>query len=398
MRTLTVAIVLSISGLCGAQVRENAPRPAEPPAAPANLPDVTPQMVQEAIAKGVGILLAMEEGDGKGEWPYEGVYRVNRQIPVGYRVGGTGIVVEALARAPGAAEDAPRLEAIGRGVDFMCAARTDPTMSIDDYAGGYDVRAWGYIEAVRCLCVLKRLGRMPEGREEKADEAIRWYLDALHRIEIPEVGGWNYARGPKDQKAGPSPFMTARGLQALFEAKASGYEVNPEVVDRALTTLDKARSTSGSMVYSGEAGSRELRRADATPGAVGRMASAETTLVLAGRGRERDVRGAVDAFIAHWPWLEQRRQQQGTHVPPFMVAPYYFMFAHLYAAQGIEQLPAAERPELRRRVQQLLFSVREEDGSWNDRVFKRSGAYGTAMAMLTLMQPEIEPAGWEVKP
>jgi hypothetical protein len=36
-------------------------------------------------------------------------------------------------------------------------------------------------------------------------------------------------------------------------------------------------------------------------------------------------------------------------------------------------------------VNGLLFSVRGEDGGWNDRVFERSKAYGTAMAMLALL-------------
>jgi hypothetical protein len=40
--------------------------------------------------------------------------------------------------------------------------------------------------------------------------------------------------------------------------------------------------------------------------------------------------------------------------------------------------------------------VREKDGGWNDRVFPRSEAFGTAMTMLALSEPERErPAGWK---
>jgi hypothetical protein len=70
-----------------------------------------------------------------------------------------------------------------------------------------------------------------------------------------------------------------------------------------------------------------------------------------------------------------------------MVAPYYFMFAHRYAAQAIEMLPGPERAEYRRRVNNLLFSVRSEDGTWNDRVFPRTANYGTALAMMSMMEP-----------
>ena len=43
------------------------------------------------------------------EWPYQGVYREDRNpSPVGYRVGGTAIACLGLAAAPGLANDAPR--------------------------------------------------------------------------------------------------------------------------------------------------------------------------------------------------------------------------------------------------------------------------------------------------
>src|SRR5262245_57522525 len=53
------------------------PRPA-PEAAPYTAParvKVDREMKDEAIRKGVEILLKLQEGDNKAEWPYEGVYR-----------------------------------------------------------------------------------------------------------------------------------------------------------------------------------------------------------------------------------------------------------------------------------------------------------------------------------
>ncbi|MEM7516306.1 MAG: hypothetical protein AAF368_05205, partial [Planctomycetota bacterium] len=52
----------------------------------------------EAVERGCEILLERQESLAKGEkrkrtsgpeWPYEGVYRVGRKIPIGYRIGGT---------------------------------------------------------------------------------------------------------------------------------------------------------------------------------------------------------------------------------------------------------------------------------------------------------------------
>jgi len=227
-----------------------------------------------------------------------------------------------------------------------------------------------------------------------------WYLAALQRIEIPRVGGWNYARPPGAENPGaPSPFMTGPALEALFAAAAIGKPVDAQVIQRGLSVLEKSRLVTGSVVYSGEAGDRDLdRTSNATPGAVGRMNCVESVLSRAGHSSPERVRAAVDAFLVHWGWLDQRRAKNGTHVAPYNVAPYYFMFAHLYAAQSVELLPRGERAEYRRRVLQMLFVTRADDGTWNDRVFKRSAAFGTAMAMLALLEPDAAHPTWTPPP
>jgi hypothetical protein len=207
------------------------------------------------------------------------------------------------------------------------------------------------------------------------------------------VGGWNYAR---QQGAGvvspPSPFMTAPTLQALFQARDQGYAVNQSVVDRAINTLEQSRTPTGAVRYSGVNGAQS---SEPVPGAVGRMLATETTLHLAGKSSVASIRAAIDAFIVHWEWLEKRRAQNGTHLPPYNIAPYYFYYAHYYAAQAIEMLPERERTEYRRRVHDLLMKTRAEDGTWNDRVFERSSNYGTAMSIMALMMPNAPPpARW----
>ncbi len=381
-------------------------RPAPKPAGPR--PDaeaVSKEQIEQAVRDGVAHLIkiqsTMERGEDAAtrEWPYEGVYRVAGQIPEGYRVGGTAICALALIDAPGYADDAPRKEAVAKATAFICDGTKISLLSPETYDGGYDVRQWAYIYSIQYLSTMKGSVGFPAGQEAACEAAIKWYLNALQTTEIPKEGGWNYARrGPKADPSAPSSFMTGTALQALFEAKKQGYDVDPGVVDRALAFLEKTRYASGAVAYSGTSGER-FGTGSATPGAVGRMLVVESTLVLAGRGEVAKVRGALDAFIVHWDWLKVRKQQPGTHVAPFGVAPYYFMFAHRYAAQAIELLPAAERPEYRRRVNNLLFSVREEeDGSWNDRVFARSSGYGTAMAMLGMLDSTTTPpARWEAK-
>lgn len=350
-------------------------------------PDYSPM-----LTRGVEIILAGQEGETHAEWPYEGVYRVNRQIPIGYRIGGTALCATALVRVPGYDADAARKDAVHRAIEFIIAGCAHPFMN-PVYDGGYDVRGWGYTCGLAFLLELKSRQALPADLAEEVERTIRWQIDAICSTEISRVGGWNYARQVgRDAVSPPSPFMTAPTLLALFEAERQGYEVDSSVVERALVTLENARTPSGSIVYSGLNGADS---SEPTPGAVGRMLSTETALMLAGKSSVAAVRGAVDAFIVHWEWLEQRRAKTGTHEPPYNIAPYYFYYAHYYAAMAVEMLPRRERAEYRRRLNDLLMKTRHGDGSWNDRVFERSANYGTAMAIMALMMPQTPPpARW----
>jgi hypothetical protein len=323
------------------------------------------------VTRGVEHILSVQEGDTKAEWPYEGVYRVQRQIPIGYRVGGTAICATALIRAPGYNEDRPRKEAVHRAIRFIIDSVPHPLMN-PDYNGGYDVRGWGYTCGLAFLLELKARNLVPTDLADGVEKAILHNIDAIQRTEITQVGGWNYARQTgRDAVSPPSPFMTGPTLQALFEAKRQGYAIDPSVVDRAIATLEQARTPSGSIRYSGVNGA----------------ASGESVA---------NVRAAVDAFIVHWEWLEKRRAQPGTHQPPYGIAPYYFYYAHYYAAQAVEMLPERERPEYRRRIADLIMKTRREDGTWNDRVFERTSNYSTAMSIMALMMPDTPTAAaWQ---
>lgn len=340
----------------------------------------------EAAMVGLGVtrLLAMQEGDAKDQWPYEGVYRVRGQIPIGYRVGGTAIGAMALLQAPGLESDPERREAILRAARFVAKAIEQPLMN-PDYAGGYDVRGWGYAYGLRFLVRLKASGLLGDDAAT-FDEAIAFYRDGLAAIEIPRVGGWNYARrGPLDRPDSAAPFMTAPVLRSLAEAKAAGFEVEDALLQRGLASLEQNRGPDGTYEYAGT-GRGRIDPAS-RPGAIGRMASGDLILVEAGRLDPASLRRALESFFAYWEELEVRRRQNGTHVAPYGVAPYYFMYAHGAVGEAIERLPNAWRPSLRKALLERLEQVRETDGSWNDRVFDRSANYGTALALEAVLAP-----------
>lgn len=413
------------STLCGASassVPVTLESPVDPPLAPVveesipgievelievpeiDAPAIESEAVEAAVAAGIRLLIERQEGPDRSEWPYQGVYRVSpgpddpealiegrgrrrTVIPIGYRVGGTSIAGRALLRDSEIETDGERRAAVDRARSFVVEATGHPSMT-PDFAGGYDVRGWGYIYGLGFLLDLRERGLVPPEAMTATEDGIRFYVKALEAIEIPEVGGWNYARrGPLDRPDSNSPFMTPPGIQALREARRQGFEIPDGIVERALSGIDFNRGEDGHIAYA----SRRQTREPATqiPGAIGRMLAVATVRSELGLADAAEVRQACTAFLNHWGELLKRKGRNGTHQAPYGVAPYYFMYAHGYAAEAIERLPEDERPIWRDRLTRLLMSVHDgEKAGWNDRVFDRSAAYGTSIAVLALTQPD----------
>lgn len=354
-------------------------------------PDELPVLdVAKASARGCELLLSLQE-DGR-KWTYEGVYSVRGGAPIGYEVGASAITCLALIETPGYSEDVGRQQALERSVGFLLEALQDPLMDAS-FEQGYDVRGWGHTYALLFLLRLDDLGFVPEGLTDRVATSTTGLIATLEKSAIPEAGGWNYSRRGRGKGA---PFMTAPTLQALFHARAKGHAINSTVVEQALAGLERARTASGGYAYSSPDESYssrsedELGMMDRRPGSVGRMVVTESTLMMAGRGRLPRLYAAIDAFFTHWDELEVRRQQPRTHIPPYGVAPYFFVYAHYYVAQAIEMLPdEMGKDEYRVRLNRILGAVREDSGGWNDRVFERSENYGTAMAIMALQMKDI---------
>jgi hypothetical protein len=315
--------------------------------------------------------VAMQEPNG--EWPYEGVYRVRGQIPIGYRVGGTAIVAGTLLHA--APEDGEARAAVQKALAYILKDLPDPLMA-PSTANVYDVRIWGQAYALEFLCQA-RAAKIVGAHAEAVDAAVRQLVDTVVAEEIPG-GGWNYASHGRH-----ASFVTAPLTQALLLARAQGEKVPDEVLERARQVLEASRTSAGAFAYSGTARGRASD--DALPGSVARSAICETTLVLLGSGSGEAIQGALDAFYKHWDELEKRRKKTGTHEGPYHIAPYYFYYGHRYAAQAIQMLPEALRPAERDRLLKTILKTRDEDGTWNDRVFPRSRNFGTAMVVLALL-------------
>jgi hypothetical protein len=338
--------------------------------------------VPALLDKAVQDLVKMQE-DG-GQWPYEGVYRVKGELPVGYRVGGTSVVGATLLHA--APKDKSVKAALDKALAFVLKELEDPLM-VPRTEEGYDVRVWGHACALEFLCYM-RAAKLTGDRGKDVDIWIKKMVDALVTEEIPG-GGWNYAT-----RRAPASFVTAPVTQALLVAQGQGEKIPAEIFERARKSLEDARYDSGGYAYSGKSKGKDDGKV--LPGSVARSAVCETTLILLGGGNVENVQKAVDAFHTHWEELEKRRQKTGTHVAPYMVAPYYFYYGHRYCAQAIQMLPEKDRTAEREKLLKLVMKVRDKDGTWNDRVFERSRNYGTAMVTLILLNDGAPlPPRWE---
>lgn len=350
--------------------------------------------VEGAIGRAVARIVELQESlaeperaakSAQGdEWPYQGVYRESKDVsPIGYRVGGTAICAWALCESPQYASSKDAQAAVERGVGFILELLEHERMN-RDFVGRYDVRGWGQAYALHLFLVLRAKQLVPGKHAAAVGRAIPKLVKLLEDSEIVETGGWNYSRpGGGAEPAPASPFMTAPTLLALYEARAQGEKVDAAVVERALMALEGCRTNEGAIPYTTKGGRDEW------PGAIGRTPVTEAVLLLAGRSDVARVRTALEQFFEHWEWLEKRRKGTGTHVPPYGIAPYYFFYAHAYAAFAIERLPEGERDAFRKQLHARLFQVQEPSGGWNDRVFERSENYGTAMSLLALLAPRL---------
>jgi hypothetical protein len=335
-------------------------------------PPTPAELIQQAIKD----LVAMQEEGG--QWPYEGVYRVKKELPVGYRVGGTALVGSTLLLAAPKNEQARA--ACERGLAFVLKELNDPLMA-PSTANGYDVRVWGHGCALDFLCQV-RAAKAAGSSAADVDAWITKLVDTLVTEEIPG-GGWNYAN--RRQHAS---FVTAPVTQSLLLARSQGAKVPDEILDRAHHALKTSRVDTGSFLYSGTLDKNEKAAKLAInllPGSIARSAVCETTLRLLCDGSDEAVKASIEAFHKYWAELEKRRKQPGTHVGDYKIAPYFFYYGHRYAAQAIEMLPVKVRPIERGKLLELILKTRDADGTWNDRVFPRSRNVCSALVVLALL-------------
>lgn len=337
-----------------------------------------PPTPQELVHASVRELVKIQEDNGN--WSYEALHRDEDEeegLPLGFQVGGTSIVAEALLFA--APDDKDAQTAVQKALAFVLKRLEHPKMApLTEEA--YDVRIWGHTFALDFLCQIR--ARKAAGKyEAKVRKWIPRLVKTLIKEEIPG-GGWSYADHTRS-----ATFVTAPVTQSLLLARSQDEKVPDELLTRCRKVLEKARMEDGAFVYHGSADDEEIksRPGSTLGGSSSRGLVCETTLVLLGGSSIDRVRFALKNFFDHADDLEDRRQKSGTHEGPYNIAPYYFYYGHRYAAQAIQMLPEKERAKEYERLLKPILQTRDEDGTWNDRVFERARYVDTAFVILTLL-------------
>ncbi|MBI4563893.1 MAG: hypothetical protein HY716_04270 [Planctomycetes bacterium] len=352
------------------------------PVAEPEVPILPPQKdvpKSEAIHVGVQELLRLQEKSGRWiyELPSDGGEPKN--IWLGIEVGGTAVVAEALLFA--APEDKEVQAAVHRALAFILEKLAKPKMA-PLTRRRYDYRIWGHCLTLQLFCYVR--ARNVAG--EHADAVKEWIprlIDTLVKEES-RGGGWTYAG------AGAAAFVTAPVLQSLLVARSHGEDVPDEILERGRKSLETSRMPSGAYYYGGNS-AKPGWNGGGLPGSAGRTVVSEATLLLLGGGSPERLQFALDNFHKHWNDLALRRQKRGTHGGKYGIASYYFYFAHRYAAQAVELLPEEKRAQERERMFQTILKTRDEDGTWNDRPYKRSRVVGTAYALMVLLAEDAPP-------
>ncbi len=193
-------------------------------------------------------------------------------------------------------------------------------------------------------------------------------LYALLEKNQEPLGGWGYYEGPATSRrpTWSTSFSTSCVVPSLVRAKELGWALDDKVLARAVRYVEQCKLPGGAVMYDLRPIPRRTGESiDNVKGSLGRMQVANWALRRAGVKSITDdvLRAGLESFFEHHPFLDVARLRPIPHEAYYANAAYFYMFAHCYAAQVINELPEAERAAWHKRLRAHLAKVQWDDGS-----------------------------------
>jgi hypothetical protein len=356
-------------------------------AAPAFAQDgPTKEELATAIRSGLAFLVDSQNADGSWGGVKNATFTSGFANPATYRcwqIGASALATRALIEL---GREEQQVAAADRGLEFLMA-NASPVRPAD-----WDVdNNWALIYGLDAVAFALQQPRYADG--EKAAElrtAGETLLKGLAKYQSPR-GGWGYY---SDSIANWRPdwatsFTSAAAVLALIEAKQAGLPVDEKVYAAGVKAVARARLPNGAYDYEVRAVTRHmtLESINQVKGSLGRIQVCNLALFRAGHESvgAQELRDGLQLFVKHHKFLDVARNKPIPHEAYYANAAYFYLFAHYYAAQVLQALPAAERAKFAPHVQEGILKSRQKDGSmWDFWIASNSKPYGTAFGTLGL--------------
>ncbi len=196
-------------------------------------------------------------------------------------------------------------------------------------------------------------------------------------------GGWTYlvTGGAGRPPSHSMSFVTAGVVRALISVGDAGFDVPPEMLEEAVSCLERMRNDDGGFEYRLVHEREDAPRDTPLAGAAGRAPVCELALHLAGRGSEARLREALGFFREHRDLYVAETGKALAHAGPYIIGCHYLLFDYEGAAAAAARI--APDPRVKLDLREMILASRLGDGSFLDNpVVGRS--YATAMAVLAL--------------